>query len=138
MWKHDFVTYYLYPEYTSPFTARRFRCPDCKTTFKCRPQGYLPRFFYPIKVIKKVLFKSPNILGKYSYMRETWHKRLKMQITACREILDADDLSNGFLKLLNEKIVPVSRSISSDIHPSFIQSTDRSGFQTTSVSDLLR
>lgn len=141
IWKHCFISYYLYPYYDQPFIARKLRCPDCRTTFRCRPHGYLPRFFYPLKQIKESLIRSPTrTVYKPAIPLETqrsWFKRLKKQIRAHFGMSDFKGLLSGFFLLIEKRIVPVSRSVISVIHPSFSQPTLRHRFQSTSISDWL-
>ncbi len=142
IWKHGFVTYYLYPHYDQPFTARRLRCPDCRTTYRCRPTGYLPRFFHSLKNIKECLlersYRSVHTPIIYLETRRSWFKRLKKQIKVHLGFSSLEDLLGGFIRLLENGIVPISRSVNSTIQPSFDLSTDRHRFQSTSISDWLK
>jgi hypothetical protein len=141
LWKHDFVTYFLFPYFDQPFSGRRLRCPDCRTTFRCRPKGYLPRFFYPLKLIKESLFRKSSQLSPAPVGLETqrsWLKRLKYQIRAHLGLPKLKDRFAGFLKLLEKRIVPVSRSLISEIQPAYTLSTNRHLFQNASFSDWLK
>jgi hypothetical protein len=142
IWKHGFVTYYLSPYFDKPFTGRKLRCPDCRTTYRCRPEGYLPRFFHPLNQIKESLLKrSYRSVANPAIdldAKRSWFKRLKRQIKAHLGFSFKTDLLGGFFKLLEKGIVPVSRSITSEINPSFSHSTHRHRFQRTSISDWLK
>jgi len=127
IWKNGFTTAYFYP-ISQPVFIRKLICPDCKSVFRFRPNGYLPYYNVPLTAIFLALFsvdsrkeKTPEISTE---TRKSWLKRLKKQIKLTLMKLTSRDYRNGFLELLEKGFRPVSYPANLRIPPGFTYSTE--------------
>jgi hypothetical protein len=113
LWGHGFSDTYL-EGYPAALPMRRFICPLCRCVIKCRPKGFFTRIQTPIDTIRSHLKKRINTgswPAQFSGARgRYWLSALKRQVLAHLGLDWISRLIDGFDRLCNFGIVPVSLS----------------------------
>lgn len=113
VWGHGFVEAYFDP-FEKPLFLKRYRCPNCRKVFCCRPTGYFSRFQASIHDIRaSIVLKhvSDRWLRVFSRSRQRhWYRALLRRIAAYFGQAAPDPVS-GFDAFMLKGLIPVSRSI---------------------------
>jgi len=112
LWGHGFVDAYLDCE-KEALPLKRYRCNNCGTVIKLKPQGYFNRFHATIDTIRKSII-SLATSGKYipgvNYQRQyLWFTALIRQATARYKL--CPNLIHIFEKMIADGKIPVCRTI---------------------------
>lgn len=114
VWGHGFVGA-LFDGFVQQVLLRRWRCPECGCVMKQRPEGYFERFQAPIRSIRSSLafrLKTGTWPPGSSRSRAGhWLRSLRRKIHAYWGAQWKDGPIAGFDLLIEQGIVPVSRSI---------------------------
>lgn len=114
LWGHGFVLAYFDGQPDGVY-LRRYRCPQCNSVLRCKPEGYFNRFQASIQDIRASIchrLKTYCCRGGISRTREGhWFKALKRKAKAYLGDAIGDDLLEAFDRLCRMGKVPVSRSI---------------------------
>jgi len=94
---------------------RRYRCADCGCVLRMRPAGYFPRFQASIKVIRSRIAHRVQsgrwIVGISRSRQGHWLTSLRRKVRAYLGQGWMDRLVEGFDRLVQMKVTPVSRSM---------------------------
>jgi hypothetical protein len=113
VWGHGFVPAY-FDGYAEPLWLRRYRCPDCGGVIRLRPRGYFQRFQASISTIRDCLsfwvrhHRWPP--GPSPPRQRHWLRALRRHLFQYEGLQHHPDLLAGFDRLLDQGIIPVSRS----------------------------
>lgn len=94
---------------------KRYRCPDCRTVYRCRPTGYFKRFQAAIETIhESVVARSER--GRWlSWISRTrqrhWYRALIRRIAAYLGMPWSGGVVGGFVALMARGLTPVARRI---------------------------
>jgi hypothetical protein len=114
IWGHGFVPAY-FDGIDQVLWVRRYRCPDCRTVFRLRPDGYWKRFQASIAAIRERLAHRLNhskwIPDLPRSRQRHWLRALRRKVCACLGQGWCDRLLEGFDSLILRGEIPVSRSI---------------------------
>ena len=113
IWGHGFVPAY-FDGYDQPFWLKRYRCPDCGCVIRLRPRGYFPRFQASIHTIRDCLSCWVHTrrwkTGPSPPRQRHWVRALRRHLVLHEGLPGIPDLMAGFDRLLDQGIIPVSRS----------------------------
>lgn len=114
LWGHGFVLAF-FDGFIDALFLKRYRCPDCKTVFRVRPEGYFSRFQASINTIRASI-ESKSVhkkwLRKISRTRQYhWYRALTRHVKAYFGNIWQHSEVIAFDTLLSKGIVPVTRSI---------------------------
>lgn len=116
LWGHGFVLCY-FSCVDEGIYLKRYRCPCCGVVIKMKPKGYFKKIRTSIKIIKKSLeIRLNQKMFIPDISRETqhhWLANLKQNIKACLGENFKNRLLEGFQKLIDMKIIPVSSTVQS-------------------------
>jgi len=112
LWGHGFVDAFFDCE-KDALPLKRYRCPNCNSVIKLKPEGYFSRFHATIDTIRKSI-TSLATTGKYipgvSYQRQyRWLTALIRHATARYKL--CANLAQVFDKLIACSKIPVCRTI---------------------------
>jgi hypothetical protein len=114
LWGHGFVLA-CFDGYNHAIELKRCRCPDCRSIFRFRPQGYFKRFQAKIEKIRSSI-ASKSQTGKWEAgisrtRQQHWYRALARKMKAhLTDVWDKGVLA-AFDYLIDRGLVPVSRSI---------------------------
>lgn len=111
LWGHGFVLCYFSCVAEGVY-LKRFRCCGCKAVIKLKPCGYFNQFRTAITVIKQSIKnrirKKRFLPGIPRERQDHWLRNLKRNISACLGEMFKSRLLEGFQKLMDMNIIPVS------------------------------
>jgi len=114
LWGHGFVLCF-FAHFISGIYLKRYRCNSCGSMIKLKPIGFLKGFQTFTDTIKKSIGERLNkkqILSDYSRAgQDYWLRNLKKNVRAILGEEWKDRLFDGFDKLLEKGLIPVSCSI---------------------------
>ncbi len=114
IWGHGFVAA-LFDGFFQQVMIRRWRCPDCRCVVRARPHGYFDRFQAPIEGIRSSIacrLKTGRWPPGSSRSRQGhWLRSLRRNIRAHLKDTWVAGLLAGFDLLIEDGVIPVSRSI---------------------------
>jgi hypothetical protein len=114
LWGHGFVEAY-FDGFANPVLLRRYRCRFCKSVHRLRPAGYFSRFQASIAQIRRSISyylkfdRPPPEVCRVRFRH--WFKGLKRKVSAYFGDSFDKGLLEGFTRLADMGITPVSRSI---------------------------
>jgi hypothetical protein len=92
---------------------RRYRCCECDCVIRVRPQGYFPRFQASINSIRSRIVHRLDMgtwaVGMSGSRQRHWLSSLKRNVQAHLGAQWMDRLVEGFDRLIEKSIIPVSR-----------------------------
>jgi hypothetical protein len=112
LWGHGFVdAFFDCEQFALPL--KRYRCPNCGTVIKLKPEGYFKRFRATIDTIQKSI-SSLASAGKYiagvTYQRQyLWYSALVRHATARFRL--CANLNQVFEKMIAGGKIPVCRTV---------------------------
>ena len=114
LWGHGFAGA-IFDGYVKPLLLKLYRCPDCRSVIRLRPEGYFNRFQASIETIRSsITLKSTNNrwLPFISRTRQChWFRSLRKRISAYLTNTWCYGIVAGFDYLLQLGQNPVSRVI---------------------------
>lgn len=114
LWGHGYVLAYFDPLTRSVY-LKRYRCPDCRTVFRCRPSHYFSQFQASIQDIRDAIEYRQNHLKwnqRFSRNRQRhWYRGLLRHIAAYLTHRFDGGILKAFDLLMARGMIPVSRSI---------------------------
>lgn len=114
LWGHGYVTAYFDP-FSCVFYLKRYRCPDCRSVFRCRPKGFFKRFQASILDIRtSIVMKVEQRRWNQVFSRNRqihWYQSLLRHIQAYLTHQWHGDLVMAFDVLTSRGLIPVSRAI---------------------------
>lgn len=114
IWGHGFV-FAFFDYFDEALLLKRYRCPDCRAVFRCRPSGYFSRFQVSIDTIRRSIESKSQKKRWFPGISRTrqrhWYRALLRHICAYFGNAWRDGALAGFDELLSRGLVPVTRSI---------------------------
>lgn len=114
VWGHGFVWSY-FDEIRGGVLLKRYRCPDCRTVYRCRPTGYFKRFQASIDTIQESVVTQAERgrwLPTISRTRQRhWYRALLRRIAAYLGATWSGGVVGGFVALMSRGLTPVARRI---------------------------
>lgn len=127
IWGHGFVSIYFsgFPEC---LYLKRYRCPDCRSVFRIRPDTHWSRFQYSARTILESIEKPAQEIEspQAKLRRNNWIQRLKSQTLLHLGVSYKAGCSRAFQKLSLLFRVPVCRVSNSRLKPFGYLSTEGS------------
>jgi hypothetical protein len=113
LWGHGFISA-CFDGFLQPLLLPRYRCPDCRSVFRVRPEGYWSRFQASIECIRESLSQRLGTMrwkqGLSRSRQRHWLSGLKKQIQLRLGMGWSGGLMEAFERLVAQGICPVSRS----------------------------
>lgn len=114
VWKHGYVTG-IFDGFNQLLFLKRYRCPDCRCVFRCRPSGFFKRFQSPIDTIRKSILSKESkgrwLQGISRTRQAHWWRALKRRIAAFSGNTFRETMVKGFDYLRALCREPVTRCI---------------------------
>ena len=127
LWGHGFVMAYFDGFYSAIF-LRRYRCPNCNSVFRMRPEGYFYRFQASKETIRSSIISK---ITKGRWLKAVcrtrqwhWFKGLIRRVKAFLGDTWQGSLVEAFDDFVYKKINPVSRSFKLKIFSVCIDPTE--------------